>query len=151
LRPGRGPNRARLPPRQRKPAVRVRLQLTDFGHQVDRLDQVIEPLPGRGRNGHRDHVAAVFLDHDAMLCELLFDAILVRRREVNLVNRDDNRYFGGKRVVDGLDGLRHHSVVCRDHQDGDVGHLGARARIAVNAAWPGVSMKVTSLPSRSTW
>ncbi len=60
-----------------------------------------------------------------MLCELLFDAILVRRREVNLVNRDDNRYFGGKRVVDGLDGLRHHSVVCRDHQDGDVGHLGA--------------------------
>ena len=26
-----------------------------------------------------------------------------------------------------------------------------RARMAVNAAWPGVSMNVSDLPSRSTW
>ena len=44
---------------------------------------------------------------------------------VDLVDRDDDRHAGRLRVVDGFLGLRHHAVVGGDHQDDDVGRLGA--------------------------
>ena len=50
-------------------------------------------------------------------------------------------------MVDGLDGLRHDAVVGRHHQHDDVGGSAPRARIAVKASWPGVSMKVIRRPS----
>ena len=44
---------------------------------------------------------------------------------VDLVDRDDDRHFGGPRVVDRLDRLRHDAVVRGDHQHDHVGDLGA--------------------------
>jgi hypothetical protein len=46
-------------------------------------------------------------------------------------------------VADRLEGLGHDAVVRRDDDHRDVGDLRARARIAVNASWPGVSRKTT--------
>ena len=43
---------------------------------------------------------------------------------VDLVDRDHDRHVGRLGVVERLDGLRHHAVVGRDHQDHDVGDLG---------------------------
>ena len=47
----------------------------------------------------------------------------------------------------GFDRLRHHTVVRRHNEYGDVSHVRARARIAVNASWPGVSMNVILCPA----
>ena len=44
---------------------------------------------------------------------------------VDLVDRHHDRHVGGLRVVDRLHRLRHHAVVGCDHQDRDVGGLGA--------------------------
>ena len=44
---------------------------------------------------------------------------------VDLVDRHDDRNTGRLGVVDRFDRLRHHAVVGRNHQDRDVGRLGA--------------------------
>jgi hypothetical protein len=43
--------------------------------------------------------------------------------EIDLVDRDDQRYAGVLRVADRLDRLRHDRVFGRDDEDYDVGHL----------------------------
>ena len=60
-----------------------------------------------------------------MLGELLLDAIEVGLGPVDLVDRDDDRHLGRARMIERLDRLRHHAFIGRDHQDDDVGDLGA--------------------------
>ena len=60
-----------------------------------------------------------------MLGQLGLDAVGVGVGLVDLVERHDDRHLGRLGVVDRLDRLGHHAVVRRDHQDSDVGHLGA--------------------------
>ena len=45
-------------------------------------------------------------------------------------------------MVDSLHRLRHDAVIGGDNQYHDIGDLAPRARMAVNASWPGVSRKV---------
>ena len=49
----------------------------------------------------------------------------VRARLVDLVDGDDDGHFGRLRMMDGLDGLRHDTVIGRDDEDGDIRDLGA--------------------------
>ena len=71
---------------------------------------------------------------------------------VHLVDGHDDRHFRRLDVVYRLHGLRHHAVVRCDDEHRDVRHLCApRARMAVNASWPGVSMNVTGVPLCTTW
>ena len=44
---------------------------------------------------------------------------------VDLVDRHDHRHLRGLGVIDRLDGLRHHAVIRRDHQDHQIGDLRA--------------------------
>ena len=44
---------------------------------------------------------------------------------IDLVDRHDHRNLRRLGVMDRLDGLRHHAIVGCDHEDHDVGHLGA--------------------------
>ena len=44
---------------------------------------------------------------------------------VDLVQRHHDGHVRGLRVVDGLDGLRHHAVIGSNHQDDDVRRLRA--------------------------
>ena len=55
----------------------------------------------------------------------LLHALEVGLGLVDLVHRHDDRHAGRLRVGDRFLGLRHHAVVGRDHQDDDVGGLGA--------------------------
>ena len=68
-------------------------------------------------------VAAVLLGHQVVLGELLADLVGVGPLLVHLVDRDHDRHVGRLGVVERLDGLRHHAVVGRDHEDRDVGDL----------------------------
>ena len=44
-------------------------------------------------------------------------------RFVDLIDCDNDLNTRSTRVVEGLNGLRHHAVVCRDNQDHDVSDL----------------------------
>ncbi len=68
-------------------------------------------------------LAPVVARHDALRRELLVHAVHVRAFLVDLVDGDDDGHLRGARVVDRLDGLRHHTVVGCHHQDDDVRDL----------------------------
>ena len=94
------------------------------GGQDDGLEQLVDALTGDRRDVDEHRVAAVLLRHQAVLGELAAHLGRVRTLTVDLVDRDDDRDLGRQGVVERLDGLRHHTVVGRHHQHGDVGRLG---------------------------
>src|SRR5581483_6396217 len=77
--------------------------------------------------GHLHHlgVAVPLRRDEPLLRELLHDALGVRLFAVDLVDGDDDRDLGRLRVVQRLDGLRHHPVVGGDDEHDDVGGLRA--------------------------
>ena len=74
---------------------------------------------------HEDRVAAPLFRDEAVLGELVADAVGVGARLVDLVDGDDDRDARLLGVVDGLDRLRHRAVVGGDDEHDDVGHLRA--------------------------
>ena len=105
--------------------VGVRLEIEQLGDEQDHLEQAVDVGALLGRDLDAHVLAAVFLDHDAVLGELLLDHIRLGGGKIDLVDRDHDRHAGRLGVIDRLDGLRHHAVVGGDHQHHDVGHLGA--------------------------
>ena len=81
------------------------------------------PDAGDGGDVDEHRVAAVLLRHQAVLGELTAHLGRVGTLLVDLVDRDHDRHLGGQGVVERLDRLRHHAVVGRHHQHGDVGRL----------------------------
>ena len=63
--------------------------------------------------------------NQAAIGQLLLDAVGIGFGLVDLVDGHDDGHVGGLGVVDGLEGLRHHAVVGGDHDDHNVGDLGA--------------------------
>ena len=116
---------ARLDDEPARRRLRVGLEVADLGHQQEHVEEVLEAdaLLGAGLDEHV--VPAPLLGHDAVLGELLLDALDVGVGLVDLVDDDDDRHAGGLGVVDGLHGLRHDAVVRGHHDGGDVGDLGA--------------------------
>ena len=60
-----------------------------------------------------------------MLGQFLFHAVRIGARFIHLVDGNDDWNACCLRVADGLDGLRHHAVVCRDNQYRDIGDMRA--------------------------
>ena len=100
-------------------------EFPDLGDQQHLLEQVVDARALQRRDLDHDGVPAPLLGHQSLLGELLEDAIGVGVGAVHLVDRDDDRHLGRLGVVDRFDGLGHHAVVGRDHEDDDVGDLGA--------------------------
>ena len=65
------------------------------------------------------------LGSSSLAAKLLVDAVEVDARQVDLVERHDDRHVGRAGVADRFFGLRHDAVVGRHDQHGDVGHVGA--------------------------
>ena len=95
------------------------------GGQDDRLQQLVEADPGDRGDVDEHRVAAVLLRHQAVLGELTAHLGRIGTLTVDLVDRHHDRHIRRQGVVERLDRLRHHAVVGRHHQDGDVGRLGA--------------------------
>ena len=121
-------------------------RVLQVGHEQQRLEQVVDAEALEGRHRHHLDVAAPVAGDEALLGELLLDPVDVGLLAVDLVDGHHDRHLGRLGVVERLDRLRHDAVVGRHHQHDDVGGLGAAARMAVNASWPGVSMKVMRRP-----
>ncbi len=105
--------------------LRAGLQLENFGEHGDLVEKVLDAEPLQRRSLDGDRVTAPGLGHEALLGELLEDAVGVRPLLVDLVERHDDRDPGRLGVVDRLDRLGHDAVVGGDDEHDDVGHLGA--------------------------
>ena len=79
------------------------LRSADLGHQEEHVEEVVEADALLGAGLDEDVVAAPLLGHDAVLGELLLDALDVGVGLVDLVDDDDDRHLRRLGVVDGLD------------------------------------------------
>ena len=106
-------------------AVRRSLQLFQISDQTNHFHQQVQVRFLFRRDVHKDSAAAPFFRYQSPVCELLLHAIRQRLGLVNLVHRYDDRHFGGVRVVNSFEGLRHHTIIGRHDEDDDVCRLGA--------------------------
>ena len=106
-------------------AIGVGLVLVQLGHRQQRLEQLVDAFAGRGAGLDHFGFAAPLAGQQFVGRQLLVGPLDVGARQVDLVQRHDDRHLGGPGVADGLFGLRHDAVFGRDDQDGDVGDVGA--------------------------
>ena len=106
-------------------AVRIGLEVENFGLQSDGLEQLVEIRLLGGRNLDIEHVAAERFHLDFMLQQFGAHALGLGVRLVDLVDGDDHRHLRRLGVLDGFDRLRHDAVIGRDHEHDNVGHLRA--------------------------
>ena len=100
-------------------------ELLDLGDEQDRLEQLVDADAGGRRDVDDDRVATPRLGHELAARRAAGGRGRVGVLAVDLGDRHDDRHLGRTRVVDRLDRLRHHAVVGRDHEDRDVGGVGA--------------------------
>ena len=103
--------------------VRHRLQVLQVGNQADHFHQQIEIGLLLRRHVHEDRAAAPVFRHQTAIGELLLHAVRQSVRLVDLVHRDDHRNVRRFGVINGLQSLRHHTVIGGHDQHHDVGHL----------------------------
>ncbi len=103
--------------------VGVGLELQHVSLQEDGLQELVDIQVLLGRDVDEHVLAAPLLGDDAVLGELLTDTVGIGAGLVDLVDGNDDGDVSGLGVVDGLDGLGHHAVVCGNDQDDDVRHL----------------------------
>ena len=106
-------------------AVGVGLQLAYLSSEGQHFQQIVHTHTGLGRDGTHNGLAAPLLAHQAVLGELLLDALGVGLGLIHLVDGHDDGDFGGLGVVDGFNGLGHDAVLSGHHQNGDIRHHGA--------------------------
>ena len=132
-------------------AVRVGFEIEDLGLQQDRLLELVEAELLRRRDFDVQDVAAHLLDHDLVLQQLLAHAVGLGVGAVDLVDRDDRSARPAAlawRMASIVCGLTPSSAATTSTTMSVT--LAPRARIAVKAWWPGVSMKVMRWPPFST-
>jgi hypothetical protein len=114
----------RLDDRARSLGVWVRLQL-ELGvrNEEHLLEQVVEVLSLPRRDVRELRRAAPLLRLQALGRELGPYTRGIGVRNVDLVDRNDDRHVRGASVRNGLLRLRHHAVVRRDDEDRNVRHL----------------------------
>ncbi len=117
----------------------VQLSVSREQHGFEQLVDV-QVLLGGDVDEHG--VATILFRDQAELGELAADLLRVGTGHIDLVDGHDDRHLGGLSVVDGLNGLGHHTIVGGDHDGATSVSSAPRARMAVNASWPGVSRKV---------
>src|ERR1019366_1247081 len=100
---------------------RVRAQLLEVGDDLNRVEQLLEPLLGLRGDVYELDLPAPLGRLQPALGHLRAYPFGVRTLLVDLVDRDDDRHVGCARVVDRLVGLRLRAVVGGDDDHRDVG------------------------------
>ncbi len=108
------------------------------------------PCAGNGAGFDDFGLAAPLAGQQFVGRQLFVNPLRIGAGQVDLVQRHDNGDLGRPGMADGFLGLGHNAVVGRHDQHGDIGYIGAAARISVKASCPGVSTKAIARPSFST-
>src|SRR6185437_12620405 len=106
-------------------AVRICLQVEDFGLQQDRFFQLVEVDALGGRHFDGERFAAQVFDLDFVLEKFGLHPHRVGVAFVDLVDGDDDRNMRRFGVRDGFDGLRHDAVIGGNHKHHEIGHFRA--------------------------
>lgn len=127
----------------------VQLSVSREQHGFEQLVDV-QVLLGGDVDEHG--VATILFRDQAELGELAADLLRVGTGHIDLVDGHDDRHLGGLSVVDGLNGLGHHTIVGGDHEDRDVSELGTTGTHGGERLVARVSRKVIlrGSPSRFT-
>ena len=105
--------------------VRVCFQLEHFGSQKDHLQQIVDTFVVLCRYRNEYGASAPVLRNQFVLGELLFYTLYVCAWFIDLIDRNDDLNAGCFCMVDCLNGLRHHTVVCCDNENGDIRCIGS--------------------------
>ena len=100
--------------------VTYRFQLQNFSLQQDSIQQVINTGTRFRRNRDELRFAAPLFRHNAVLRQFVFNAIHIRFRFVDLVDRNHYRHLSRFCVLDSFDSLWHHAIVGSDNQNNDI-------------------------------
>ena len=97
-----------------------RFQLQNFSLQQDGVQQVVDTGTGFCRNRDELRFAAPLFRHNAVLGELVLNAIHIGFWLIDFVDRNNQRHLRRFRVLDSFNGLWHHAIVCCDNQYNDI-------------------------------
>ena len=123
--------------------ARIGLRARALGLEADHLQQVSTPVPLVALTGTQMISPPQSSGVSPFSWSWVFTLSGLADGKVDLVDRHHDLNLGGLGVVDGLDRLRHQPVIGGDNEARQYRcTLAPRARIAVKAAWPGVSRKV---------
>ncbi len=100
-----------------------RFQLQNFSLQQDSVQQVINTGTHFCRNRDELRLAAPLFWHNTVLGQFVFNAIHIRFWLIDFVHCNDQRHLRRFRVLDSFDSLRHHAIVCCNHQNNDIRRL----------------------------
>ena len=103
----------------------VGLELLELGCEADHLEQGVEPLLRLGGHVDEDRVPSPFLGVEPLRGQFVADPVGLGIGAIDLVHGNEDRNARSLRVVDRLNGLRHHAVVGGDDDHRQVGHLRA--------------------------
>ena len=106
-------------------AVGVCLQLAHLGSQGQHFQQIVHAHAGLGRDGAHNGVAAPILAYQAVLRQLLLDALGIGLGLIHLIDSHNNGNPRRLGVVDRLHRLGHDTVLGSHHQNGNIRHHGA--------------------------
>ena len=106
-------------------ALRVGLELKHFRFHQDAFEQVGQPLAGLGRHRHGADCAAPVLTGETVLLHVEQHLVRVGVRQVDLVDRHDDRHLGRQRLIHRFDGLGLEAFRRRHDQHHEVGRVGA--------------------------
>ena len=128
-------------------SVGVRVEIEHVGLQQDRVEQLVEVRSGLCRDVLEDRLAAPLRRLKALLGQLLACAVGIGVRPVDLVDRHHDRHVGRAAwsIASTVCGMTPSSAATTSTATSVT--FAPRARIAVNASWPGVSRNVTLRPS----
>jgi hypothetical protein len=105
--------------------IRVGPRLDELRLEGHRLEKLFEArLPGR-RDLHGEHLTPELFRDQTVLHQPLPRHLRVGVGEIALVQSHHDRDIRRPGVIDRLDGLRHDALGHRNHQNHEVGHLGA--------------------------
>jgi len=130
---------------------RIGLQVQHVGGQEDHLQQIVDTGFLLGGDLHRHNVTTPVLDQETLVRELLLHAIEIDAGFVDLVDRDDHRHArcAAWCIASVVCGMTPSSAATTRITISVT--LAPRARIMVNASWPGVSMNVMPRARRRMW
>ena len=103
----------------------IRAKLQHFRFQQNPFQKHIHAHAGLRGNTDRGHLTAPFFRHEIVLLHIEQDLVRIRSGKVHLVDGHDDRHSGRLRVIHGLDGLGHESVIRGHDQHDDIRHVGA--------------------------
>ena len=132
------------PPRK---LVRIRPQFEHLGLQQDHFEERIESDFFLRRHFCINGLAAPHLWDQPSLGQGVFDPIWVRAGQVDLIDGHDNRHVRRFRMVHSFNRLRHHTIICGDHQHDDIRDLRTAGSHRCERFMPGGVQKRDRLPA----